>query len=182
MMLLYIAVAGGGGDNPAIYTSTAAVSQALALQQGTRRRLGPPTSHAVRQVRTARRKAIIPIGHSIVLMPLPMESGPDTGANAITSERLMASRERGLATQNEMIDFTVPDPTGLYALAIFSSLLYGALLGKRAVDRWISWEERELSQRPNKDADHHIVFSQTTNELGYGSCIDWTSDITKFDV
>lgn len=169
LMLLYIVVAGGGGDNPQVYASTAALSQAMALRQGSRRRLGPPTSHAAQHT------------HSIVLLPMADSSERATPEKVYPSRRQVAPRERALATPDRMDDSTVPpDPTGLYVLAILSSVLYGVLLGKRAVDRWIAWEEQEL--RTHKDTEHPIVFSRTTNEIGYGSCQDWTSDITKFDV
>lgn len=108
---------------------------------------------------------------------------PETNAvPAHSRQRMVAPRERG---QTYHIWQEVHEEQNVFFfMAIVGSVLWGAVMGKQAVDRWIARDEKERHAARGDHDEYHIVFSRTTNEIGYGSCrqSDWTSDITKFDV
>ena len=111
---------------------------------------------------------------------------PVEGSKAWSPQRKMALRDRGLNAQVQDEQLSENQDAWLF-LTILSSVIYGAILSKRALSRWIAWEEAERIVHAVEKDDFNIVFSHSTNEIGYqyGSYCgspDWTSDITKFDV
>ena len=119
-----------------------------------------------------------PPGVSRQALTQPSRRAPDPAL--APPKRLVAPRDRG---------FDVPinkqDKTGRVFFGIVSSIMFGFAVFRSAHNRWTAWEEAERIVRNANRDDYHIVYSRTTSEIGYGSCLDssdWTSDITKFDV
>ena len=98
-------------------------------------------------------------------------------------QRMIAPRYRDPGVYESAGYQSSDDQTVWLVSAICGSLVLGAVLGKRAFDRWAEWEgaERHVPEKDKDNEEFHFVHSHSTSDIGYGSC-EWRSDITKFDV
>lgn len=104
-------------------------------------------------------------------------------STAPSSQRKVAMRVGGHAVSQD--EHLSANQDKWLSFVVLASIVVGAVLTKRAVNRWIAREEAERSMHIDGKDDFYIVFSRSTKESGHGDCFGysgWTSDISKFDV